>query len=177
MLHPCIPHHIASSHASPPKFVSEKKEWVKNGKAVLVLFTRVTSSFKRFKQGLKPDGNSFIRAKEISILLQTSQSHMMLDDEQIILNTSPSNAIPPNLSNQTSNTSIATNTMITNNNDDASPESLIHALDTSLLKLQQNLAHNREIFKTKAESVLERLKEMEEMSKALQAQEAINTSQ
>ena len=104
---------------------------------------------------------------------------MMLDDEQAIPNTSPTNAIVPNHdNNQTSNTSIATNTMITNSNDDASPESLIHALDTSLLKLQQNLAHNREIFKTKAESVLERLKEMEEeMSKALQAQEAINTSQ
>ena len=63
-------------------------------------------------------------------------------------------------------------------NNVSSPESLIQTLDTSLLKLQHNLAHNRAIFSAKVDVVMGRLKEMEEeVSKALQGLKSTSFSE
>lgn len=69
--------------------------------------------------------------------------------------------------------------MVTTDNSSASsPELLIQTLDASLLKLKQNLAHNRAIFTTKADVVMGKLKEMEgEVNKALQVLDIVNSSQ
>lgn len=94
-------------------------------------------------------------------------------------------SISNNDRNESNTTSIVTNQhlrltgmMTTDNNNSSPPDSLIPALDTSLLKLQQNLAHNRAVFTAKANGVLGKLREMEEeVNKALQSLGTISPNQ